>query len=262
MRNTWGFCVASALSIWLAAIVLEAMTFSRAVGARFLEQYKLFYAYLGFVLLRDICLLPVYFRWPRFYPYAYWGSEPVNVLLGCGLVWEVYKLAFARYPGAARVARSVLLFLFIFATARILVKAWESPNWIPGSTAFQIDRDLRIVQGALLLALVALFVYYATPLGRNINGIVGGYGLFLATSLINLTLRNDLGKSFQREWQYIQPTCYLLVLVVWCVTLWSYAPVPEPEVGPSFEGDFPALRKRTRMKLLSACARLLRDIHP
>jgi hypothetical protein len=254
--------VALTLTIWLSAIALELIPLWRAIREKFIGQYTLFYAYLGFVLLRDTSDLAIYFYWARLYPYVYWCCELVSVLMGCGLVWEVYRLAFARFPGAAVVARNVLLSLFVFATARILVKAWESPTWIPGKTAFEIERDLRIVQGALLLGLVALFSYYAIGLGRNVKGIVSGYGLFLATSLVNLTLRYDLGKSFERQWQFIQPACYLLVLGVWCVALWSYAPVPEPEVEPGLEGDYEALRARTREKLSAASARLFRDIHP
>jgi hypothetical protein len=254
--------VASILTIWLAGMALEALPLLRAVRGKYLGRYKLFYAYLGFVFLRDACDLAVYFRWPHLYPYVYWSGELAAVLLGCALVWEVYKLAFARYPGAAHVARNALLFLFIFTTVRIVVKAWESPDWIPGRTAFTIERDLRIVQGALLLGLVALFVYYAVPLGRNLKGIMGGYGLFLTTSLINLTARNDLGPSFQRTWEYIQPSCYLVVLTVWCVGLWSYTPVPEPKVEPRLEGDYQSLRAKTLSRLSSARIRLMRDIHP
>lgn len=251
----------STLVIWVVAIVLEIVPPFRALAAKFLTRYKLFYAYLVFVLLRDLFLLGIYFLRPHLYPYAYWGSEPVSVLMGCGLVWEVYKIALAPYPGAARVGRNVLLFVFVFTTTRVFVKAWESPNWIPGTTAFEIERDLRIVQGALLVGLVAVFAYYAIPLGRNLNGIVGGYGLFLATSLINLTLRNDLGDAFQRQWQYLQPACYLVVLGVWCGTLWSYVPAPQPKLETRLEEDYQTLRTRTKTKLASLRDQMLKGGH-
>ena len=249
------------LLIWLTAIALEIVPFGRAIAVRFIKQYKIFYVYLGFVLMRDICLMAIYFRWYRLYPYAYWGSEAVSVLLGCGLVWEVYVIALAQYPGAARVARNVLAFVFIFAIGRIFVKAWNNPKWIPDATAFEMERDLRTLQGALLLALVLLFGYYAIPLGRNLKGIMTGYGLLLVTSMVNLTLRNHFGDSFQSQWQYIQPACYLAVLGIWCYALWSYAPVPE-ESEPRLEEHYQALRTRAREGLSSARARILRGIHP
>jgi len=184
------------------------------------------------------------------------------VLVGCGLVWEVYKIALARYPGTARMARNVLAFLFIFASTRILVKAWNSPIWIPDRTVFELERDLRIVQLALLAGLVVLFACYEIRLGRNLKGVTYGYGVFLATSVANLTLRNYLGDGFQRSWQYIQPICYLLVLLVWGATLWSYAPIPEPTTEPHLEADYESLVAATKRKVHSAGSYLLKAMRP
>jgi hypothetical protein len=256
-----GLKVASRV-IWLMAIVLEGVPLVRALDAKFIRHYKLFYSYLGFILLRDLWLLSVYFGWPKFYTYAYWCSEPVGVLVGCGLVWEVYKVALGRYPGTARMARNVLAFLFIFASTRIFVKAWNRPTWIPDRTGYEIERDLRIVQMALLAGLVVLFICYAIPLGRNLKGIAYGYGLFLVTSVVNLTLRYDFGDSFQRFWAYLQPFCYLFALLVWCVTLWSYAPVPEPANEARLEADYESLVAATKRKVLSARTHLLKAMRP
>jgi len=256
-----GLKVASTV-IWLMAIVLEVVPLVRAAEAKFTRHYKLFYLYLGFILLRDLWLLGVYFRWPKFYTYAYWSSEPVGVLVGCGLVWEVYKVALARYPGTARMARNALAFLFIFASTRIFVKAWNRPTWIPHRTGYEIECDLRIVQLALLAGLVVLFVCYAIRLGRNLKGIIYGYGLFLVTSVVNLTLRYDLGDSFQRSWAYIQPFCYLLVLLVWSVALWSYAPIPEPTSEPRLEADYESLVAAAKRKLYSARSQVLKAMRP
>jgi hypothetical protein len=244
------------------AIVLEGVPLLRAAEAKFIKHYKLFYLYLSFVLLRDLCLLAPYFFWPQFYTYAYWCSEPVGVLLGCGLVWEVYKVALVRYPGTARLARNVLGFLFVLASTRILVKAWTSPNWIPGRTLFEIERDLRMGQGALLAALVVLFGCYAIPLGRNLKGITCGYGLFLATSVVNLMLRDEIGNSFQHAWEYIQPLSYLLVLVVWCATLWSYSPNPVPASEPRLEAHYASLVSATKRRVHSAGRHLLKAMWP
>src|SRR5437660_3746207 len=223
---------------WVTGLVLESILLVRALLGNSLKYYSLFYLYLISVLLPSACLFAIYHLWPNFYAPAYWFTQFLNILLGCALVWQVYKVALAQYPGAARMARNVLAFLFIFASTRIFVKAWNRPTWIPHMTGYEIERDLRIVQVALLAGLVVLFVCYAIPLGRNLKGIIYGYSLFLVTSVVNLTLRYDLGDSFQRSWAYIQPFCYLFVLLVWCVALWSYAPIPEPANEPQLEADY------------------------
>jgi len=245
-------------ALWIMALALESALLLRAFQANFLKHYRLFYLYLGWVLISDVSRILFYYLLPKTYGYAYWYSQFISVVVGCAVVWEAYKVALGRYPGTARIARDVLPFMFILALTRVLVKAWNSPNWIPGKTTLETERDLRTVQLALLLGLVALFASYAIPLGRNLKGIIYGYGLFIATSVVHLTLRDYLGDSFQRSWQYIQPACYVLVLLAWCVSLWSYAPIPEPTTDPGLEADYESLVATTKRKLQSVRGYLLK----
>jgi hypothetical protein len=250
------------IAIWLAAIGLETVPLLRGVRTRSIRHFAVFYSYLFIVLMSDLINLTVYFRWPREYPYVYWSSEHFAVLIGCALVWEVYRIAFARYPGAARISRDVLLFLFIVAAARIAVKAWNNAKWIPERSTLETDLDLRVIQVVLLLALVALFAYYAIPLGRNLKAIIYGYGFFLVTNVTGLTLRYQLGDSFQRAWQYFQQSSYFVVLLVWCWGLWRYRPVPQPEREPALEADYERLIRETKSRLQLARSRLLRGMRP
>jgi hypothetical protein len=252
----------ASISIWLIGVVLESALVVRAVRGGFIRNYRFFYSYLCFIFVRDLCLLGIYVFAPKAYAWSYWGTELASVLLGCGLVWETYRIALAGYPGAARMARNVLPLLFILTIGRILVEASISPNWIPGRTPLETELDLRIVQAALLFGLVILLAYYAIPLGRNLKGIVYGYGLFLASNLTGLMFRGALGNHFQRVWQYFQPGSYLAVVLIWCWALWSYTPVPQPEREPSLEADYEALLAATRGKLRVLRAHVWRGIQP
>ncbi len=247
-------------TLWLLGLALESVLLVRAVQGNVLKHYRIFYLYLACVLVRDASLMPVYYLWPHIYRYAYWYCEFLAVVMGCGVVWEVYKVALSRYPGAARMARNVLPFLFIFATSRIFVKAWNSPNWIPGSTTLETERDLRIVQMALLLGLVALIAYYAIPLRRGLKGIIYGFSVFVATILIHLTFGNYLGDSFRFLWPYIQPMAYIFVLLMWCRTLWSYELAPELEINPRLELDYQSLASAAKRQLRAAHSYLFRTI--
>lgn len=250
------------ISIWLIAIVLESAPLVRAVRCGFTKHYKFFYTYLGFILLRDLGLLGVYFLASKAYAWSYWSTELVGVVLGCGLVWETYKIALAEYRGAARMARHILPVLFILTAARILVEASLNSNWIPGRTPLEAELDLRIVQVALLFGLLILLAYYAIPLGRNLRGIVCGYALFLVTNLAGLIFREEIGQRFQGVWQYLQPGSYLAVLSIWCWAMWSYAPAPQPEHEPELETDYEALLATTKWRLRILRSRVTRGIQP
>jgi len=163
----------------------------------------------------------------------------------------VYDLTLARYPGAARIARNVLAFVFILSASRILANAWGDPNWRPAKTAFDAERDLRIVQITVLLGLVALLRYYAVPAGRNLNGIIAGYATFLAASVSHLSVIGSLGHVFPKVWQNLQPVAYITVLLIWCGSLWHYAPAAESEAVASSVAL--VLNQRLLRRLCSQC---------
>lgn len=251
----------ASISIWLISIVLEGAPLVRAVRCGFTGHYKFFYSYLCFILIRDVGLMGIYFFVPKAYAWSYWSTELSSVLLGCGLVWETYRIALADYQGAARVARNILPVLFVLTAARIVGDA-SINHWIPGRTFLEAELDLRIVQVSLLFGLLILLAYYAIPLGRNLRGIAYGYGLFLVSNLVGLIFREAIGQRFQSVWQYLQPGSYLAVLLLWCWALWSYAPAPRPEREPELEKDYEALVASTRWKLRILRSRVWRSIQP
>jgi hypothetical protein len=248
------------LVLWVLGPILECLIVIRAVKGKFLKEYRLFYFYIVWVLLRDLSLLAVYRAWAAGYAYVYWYSQFFSVLAGCGVVWEIYKVALANYSGAARMARSVLLFLFVITMSRILVIAVDNHKWLPGQTTLEAEREFRVVQSVVLMGLVALLAYYAIPIGRNLKGIMAGYGIFLATSLVQLTLRDFFGDTFQYWWQYIQPSTYIAVLLIWCHTLWTFAPVQDLSPEVRIEADYQSLALETRKQLKAAGSYIVKVI--
>jgi hypothetical protein len=246
-------------ALWSSGPALEVLLLLRGARGAFLNKYRVFYSYVACVLVRDTLLIGIHHFRPEIYAASYWSSEFLTLLIGCGVVWEVYNIAFSAYPGAGRVARDVLVLLFVVVGARVLVEASSNPNWAIGRSTLQAELEFRIAQMALLVGLLLLFGYYEIPLGRNLKGIIYGYTLFVATSVANLSLRDHLGSSFQSVWAMLQPSCYLLVLFIWGVTLWSYAPIPNQVHRANLETDYREIVAKTRAKLRSARSRLLRD---
>lgn len=249
-----------ATTLWLLGLALESVLLVRAIQGNVLKHYRIFYLYIACVLVRDASLMPVYYLWPNIYRYAYWYCDFLAVAMGCGVVWEVYRVALSRYPGAARMARNVLPFLFVVATSRIFVKSWNSPNWMPGSTTLETERDLRVVQMVLLFGLIALLAYYAIPLRRNLKGITYGFSIYVAITVIHLTFGYHLGVSVRYLWPYVLPVSYILVLLIWCWTLWSYEVAQEAEISLRLEFDYQSLASATRRQMRAAHNYLLKAI--
>src|SRR5579863_9198816 len=176
------------LILWLACMALEGVILVRALVTEWFKKYPFFFAYLACVFIQDVFLLSVYLFNFKYYTPLYWYAEFFSLAIGCAVSWEIFRLVLGRYPGAGRMARNVLLLALIIAITKALGNALSGGLSWP-STAVELERNLRAVQAVSLSVLALLSVCYVVPIGRNVKGILMGYGLFIATSVVTLALR-------------------------------------------------------------------------
>jgi hypothetical protein len=132
------------------------------------------------------------------------------------------------------------------------VDTWNDPQWWLIATTMDLERLLRTVQSFAILALVVLFLFYAIPFGRNLRGILLGYGVFVGLSVIQLTFVTDSSSRFHNFWSYASPGSYFIVLGVWMVHLWSYVPNPEPKTAVRLEEQYQRVAAATAQRLREA----------
>ena len=239
------------LSLWLAGVLLESLLLQRAWFCAWFKKYPVFFSYLLCVFLQDVFFLVVYLLRFEHYETIYWYGEFFSILLGAGVTYEIFNLILGRYPGAGRMARHVLLVLVIIGLTKPLADA-QARGWAWSMTAVELERNLRAVQALSLLVLALLVGYYRIPMGRNTRGIFLGYGMFIANSVVTLSFRYSIGRTFQNAWLILQPLWYLLALVTWCALLWTYEPMPVVESQPRIEEDYRSLAAATRKGVLHA----------
>jgi hypothetical protein len=105
---------------------------------------------------------------------------------------------------------------------------------------------------------VALLAYYSIPIGRNLRGLMLGYGFYIGTNLVSLVLLSLLGHQFRSSWSYLRSTSYFVTLLIWGFSLWSYQPNPEPVSAVGLESDYQLLASRTKRLLETARAHIWR----
>jgi hypothetical protein len=248
--------------IWWAGMCLEAVMLFRGFRERLLFKYPVFYSYIAFVLLEDLLRFYIYGWHPAIYPPTYYITEFFGLVIGSGVVFEIYRSGLSAYPGTARMARNLLLLVFTLAFAKVLVSMSYGSLWWPAETTAELERNLRIVQASALIVLITLFLLYAIPFNRNLKGILFGYALYVAVSIVQLTLVSHFWESVQRIWPYIYPASYLIALCIWARALWSRELSPETSPGSPLEYDYEALRAATRLRLQETRARLGRAVRP
>jgi hypothetical protein len=247
--------------IWWSSIALEILLLVRAFRGRLAAHYPIFYIYLSFVLSQDLLRFVVY-RWePRHYSTVYWTTEFLGVIAGCAVMFEICRVSLAAYPGTARLARNLLAIGFVLAcTNAALAASNDAHRWI--ATCVNLERDVRIVQALTILALVAIFLLYAIPFGRNLRGILTGYGLFIGLSVVQLAFVSEMGNVSSKILAYLHPVSYAIALSVWVGHLWSYRSNPEPERAFAFEQQYARVAAATRYRLREARGYLEKAVHP
>ena len=142
----------------------------------------------------------------------------------------------------------------------IFAKALANPfgglfPWLSQSTV-KLEMNLRIVQALAIVTLVSLFLWYAIPFGRNLKGILYGYGLFIAVSVVQFTVWYYSWGNIRLWWSDAQAAAYILVLGLWVNALWAVHPVPEAKSTIQLENDYEALVASTRGEFRRTLARL------
>lgn len=246
--------------IWLVAVTLEIAILFRGLLGGMLRKYPYFFSYLGFVLVQDFLRMSIYAHYPELYPQVYWSTQFLGLLFGWGLLWEIYRQALAPFPGAERVARYAFgLIALLLLLKTVLGVGHTRLNWAIATTV-DLERDLRFVQAVALSALLAVFVFYGLPLGRNLLCLVLGYGVFVATSVINLAVRARFGDGFQHWWLYLQPSLYVIVLCIWCAGLWNCSVMRTPAGALRMAEDYARLANSTRTRLNALRSHMNRGI--
>ncbi len=248
------------LVIWWSGIVLESLLLARGLQAKLWTRYPVFYAYISFVWLQSLLRFSIFHLRPQQYRPIYWITEGLGVLAGCAVVFEIYRVGLAAYRGTARMARNLLGFVFVLAFTKALVDTWNDPQWWLIATTMDLERLLRTVQSFAILALVVLFLFYAIPFGRNLRGILLGYGVFVGLSVIQLTFVTDSSSRFHNFWSYASPASYFIVLGVWAVHLWSYFPSPEPKRAVRLEEQYQRVAAATAQRLREARGYLAKGV--
>jgi len=215
--------------IWAAAIALEITLLMRGVKGRLVKLYPLFYGYIACVLTIDVLRFVCYKFDPIFYTNLYWYSEFLAILASYAVVFEIYKCSFKNHARAARLARGLLVLTLLVAVAGSAANTRVDGFRSPLNKIAQLTCDLRYVEGAMLAVVLFLLGIYRISLGRNLRGLVVGFGFLVGMSVMNLALLSQPGNEVSLVLRRLLPGSFVITLVIWSMALW----LPKPDrLGP------------------------------
>jgi hypothetical protein len=248
------------MAVWLivscSSLLLQLGILVRGLAEKLLARYSFFYAYVFSTFFATTLALVLWREAYASYQKSYWVLQFLTLLIGCGIILEIFRHVLAPYRGAEKFATAVGLVTFgaIFCFAivyRLVVPSHDT-------ALFELERNVRTVQAILLFGILVVVSYYRVPLGKNIRGMIAGYGLYIVTSLSALAIRAYAGPRFNEAWNVIQPLSFDVSLTIWLTALWSYQPNPAPDPTVPLEEDYEVLARRTRRALEAMRSHLTR----
>jgi hypothetical protein len=248
------------LIVSLSSLLLQMGILLRGHREKLLAGYSFFYAYVFSTFLGTSLALVLWRVAPASYHRSYWILQFATLLIGCGIILEIFRHVLSPYRGAEKFAMAVGLFTFaaVFCFAIVYRLVASSPD----RALFELERNARTVQAILLFGILAVISYYRIPIGKNLKGMISGYGLYIVTSLLTLAIRAYAGPRFTHSWSVIQPVSFDLSLTIWLIALWSYHPNPAPDPAIPLEGDYEALAAKTRRALVAMRSHLTKAAKP
>jgi hypothetical protein len=153
-------------SIWLCSILLEVLLLLRGFRTKLVRKYPVFYSYILYVLLQSLVRNFVFYERHNLYFVVYWITQFLAVVVGCVMVFEVFQIVLAEYPGIARPARIVLLFVFASAVVKAMVNAFNGASFFR-QTKIDLERNLRLVQAAAIVGIAILSFFTLSHLTKT-----------------------------------------------------------------------------------------------
>jgi len=248
--------------VWIPGIILQALLLFRGWRSANIRNFPFFYSYIAAGTAAAIIGFAVLNMDVSLYRRSYWVVQFCTLIAGCGLILETFDHVLSPYPGAKNFARRLCLVSFAMILASgVAYSRLINPGQLSVSE-IQLERDVRCAQIILFAGILAVMFYYELSLNRNTQGMIQGYGLYLATSLVSLALRSYFGSGFDEIWNTLQPLAFDLSLLIWLFAFWAYSPGPAVVSTTNLESDYDALVATTRQAVNSMRAYVGRAIRP
>ena len=248
--------------IWSACTSLLAILLFRGVRVGLYRKYPLFYAYIACVFVKGLVDQLSFLFVPNLYKPLYWYTEFATIVASYVVILEIFRESLRHNPGIAHKSQKLLLSIFALTLSYATTGILHSRSSSAYGVIVDLGRDLRYIEGALLLVMLWLFVRYRISFGRNLVGLVAGYSFWIAVNIVNLAVWFLPGNAGSLLLRRLLPLTYIATLTIWCFALWSLQPDLAQQNENAIERDYQVLAAKTRSVLTRSSARLVKVMRP
>jgi hypothetical protein len=212
----------------LAGVALEAGLAAILVHRKLSKKYRFFFAYVLFSILATVLKLSASGNYQIFFK-IYWATEALYAVFALLALYEAFHAVFIVdyedwpwfwmvFPGA------VLLLSIIFIGYAMLHPSAKAPPLIALILSF--ETVVNCVKGGLFVMFVALVWLLADSWITYPYGVVCGFAVSSAGSLVSYWVFSVFGTKVNWLGKYGPPVSYIVAVMIWIAS--CFLP-PEPK---------------------------------
>ncbi len=197
------------------------------------RRYPYFAAFVSYDLLRTVFAVTVFHFRPSSYATMYWDTEAIALVLLFAIVWEIARNLFPVGSFLRRLAWKTVISTEAMLLPALLLLAWgwsrSDFHEYPVLNVWPVvEQYFTFAIALLLLILSGVARYYGVAFGRNMRGLISGFGVYLSLYAANFAALQIVPR-FHIYWQFSSSITYSAMVFSWLWAFWQYAPPPVPE---------------------------------
>lgn len=204
-------------ALWFAHPALQAIVAALMLWRKLHRTFPVFFTYVVFQIFTFCLIFPLHDDlFYKLFFYAYWGTLAVSVILGFGVIHEVFSDVFRPFHtlrdlGSVLFKWAGLVMLMVAAVVAMSVRSNGEDPLVSGILSLQ--RSVRVVQCGLVLFLLVFSRYLGMSRRQKSFGIALGLGLFAMIELSLFTMGNKV--ITDTAVGFINMTAYNLSIFIW-----------------------------------------------
>jgi hypothetical protein len=202
--------------VWLLGIGLQTVLALVLLGKKAWQRYPVFSAYVFFNLF-GAALGYAVFQNKAFYFYIFWICEAVGIILGLGVVREIFTSVFSPHPALRKLAtmifRGAVVALIVLAFGVIYSQSGSAKS-IPRAVLLAAEAA-RIVEVGLIMFLFLSSRAFGLHWRQNVFGMALGLGMFGAVELITVTLMGHVSSAAAQMLNLGHGVSFSFSLLIW-----------------------------------------------
>ena len=214
----------------VAGTALQFFLFVQLFRIKAHREFPIFFIYVGFSVISAVTAVATG-KHKNVYFYVYWISEALYVTLTFLALQEAFRSVFRNFYTLRwfKLSFPVIGVLIVFvALVRALFFRPAHDN--PAAVALiSLEIAVGFLQFGIFCVFILLVRFFHMRWQQHAFGIVLGFGIAAAGSLVAFLLRSEFGKNLDQMVRIATPLTYIIGVAIWLATFLREEPSGAPK---------------------------------